>query len=332
MQSARPNTMNRESLLHAHSIPGMIEPIEAEILYELSQSVDIGKEECVVELGAFFGKSTAYIAEGIKQSTGFKAHKLDQPPLVTYDLFSTSTLPGAGFPDFVTSFARRGGVDEKLSQNNNRLYFKAVCEHYLSQYIDEGVAKLVEAPLSRSYHHDARRISMMHIDSPKHYEELRFAMYRFFPSLTVNAHILFQDFFYHWSSGIIAAIELLIKKEYLEPIKTAASTLACRAKRPLTLEAISEVDMILSNKNERPSLIRSAVSRFQEFRMDRKDYFLPRLVAALLQCYHETGDHVNCAAATSDYLMLLRSSQNYETLLSDYRDLVSNNFSIREFY
>ena len=54
----------------AKKIPGMIEPIEQSMLFELAQNVQLSSNDYIVEFGTFFGRNTYCLSSGFlkKQS------------------------------------------------------------------------------------------------------------------------------------------------------------------------------------------------------------------------------------------------------------------------
>ena len=83
-------------------IPGMIEPIERELLYRLAKELSFTDGDCAVEFGAFFGKSTAFIAQGLSEQSTCK------PILYVYDSFGCDSR--GSFRPLVLQFAEAGGV------------------------------------------------------------------------------------------------------------------------------------------------------------------------------------------------------------------------------
>ena len=48
----------------AMAIPGMIEHIEQKNLFDSVRSLKLEKDDCLIEFGSFFGRSTFCISEG----------------------------------------------------------------------------------------------------------------------------------------------------------------------------------------------------------------------------------------------------------------------------
>ena len=49
----------------ANNIPGMIELVEREMLFNQAREISLLETDCVVEFGSFFGRSTNCIAQGL---------------------------------------------------------------------------------------------------------------------------------------------------------------------------------------------------------------------------------------------------------------------------
>lgn len=92
-------------------VPGMIEPVECNLLRRLARECLFGEDDCAVEFGAFFGKSTSFIAQGLSENRTYAR------TFYVYDCFACDRK-GSFFPTsfnlriqgaFVTYYATRVG-------------------------------------------------------------------------------------------------------------------------------------------------------------------------------------------------------------------------------
>lgn len=107
-----------------NKVPGMTEPVEQKMLYEISKNVQLNSGDVFYEFGPFFGRSTYYMADGLRVNTnkgsGNKIH--------TYDVFA---CPADGFfAPHVHSLAKASSVSHLLVENEGVLDFSKVFEHY----------------------------------------------------------------------------------------------------------------------------------------------------------------------------------------------------------
>jgi hypothetical protein len=154
-------------------IPGMIEPIEQAVLQTLAREIIFLDGECAVEFGTFFGRSTACIASGLKENKSFEVNSV----LYAFDSFECD-LAG-GFYTHVISHANNSNLGDLLVKSGNKVSFLPIFEKFLNYYISEGIVCPVKKELKDSFPKDTA-IKLMHIDSPKFYDDFKFILYRFF--------------------------------------------------------------------------------------------------------------------------------------------------------
>jgi hypothetical protein len=311
----------RVNFQRVESIPGMIEPCEAELLYKISQSLDFARGDSVVEFGAFFGRSTNCIAQGLSDNKTFDTHSA----FYSYDSFECDE--GGGFARHVLAL---GGetASELVSRNEKKINFFPVFEHYLADYIETGLLVPVVAQLQNSYP-KSKRIVMMHVDSPKFYQEFKVVLFRFLPLVKAGSPILFQDFFYQWSASLIAVVSLMIERGDIEIVQSAASTLLCRTCREITLEDVCEIDLSMRDQAI-PSLIDAAMQSVGSKKIDRIEHFFPRLTLAKIQFLIERRRYGDAAKALANY----RNSGGKinKFILNDLTELIKYRFSLRRLY
>ena len=93
--------MNNEE---AERIPGMIELTEREMLFERAREVALEDEDCVVEFGAFFGRSTNCIAQGLSKNLSLSTKNF----FYTYDSFECDV--NGWFAPHVRAYADNANV------------------------------------------------------------------------------------------------------------------------------------------------------------------------------------------------------------------------------
>lgn len=311
------------NLSDSNNIPGMIEPAEQQMLFNLASKVELSQGDCFVEFGTFFGRSTYCIAEGLKANQYLdSSHTLH-----AYDSFKCDEK--GGFAACVHQFAKIGNIADKLTRYETKIGFRKVFEHYLSGPLSEGLVTVVEAELRDSQPPETP-ILLMHIDSPKYYAEFKTVLYRFFPKLKKGAVIIFQDYFYHWSATLIAATQMLVETGMIKLHYSVSSSMVVEVLEPITLEAVQRVDQAIENADIVP-LINRAIVACNEMTIDRKEQFLPRLQLSKVQYLWESKDFSQAAVEFKSFLFSSGGYVNQFTL-DDMFELMNHGFSIRELY
>lgn len=309
------------SVIHSSAIPGMIEPIEQSVLRQLAADIDFNDNDIAVEFGAFLGRSTACIAEGLISNKSFNGK------LYTYDSFQCAI--NGGFYPHVISHCKNSSVSHLIKKNGNFIDFQPVFDHFLEYYINNQLVVPVKTELNQSTPENMQ-ISLMHIDSPKFYEEFKIVFYRFFPKLRVGAYIIFQDFFYQWSASLIAVCGLLLKSGHISFVKSAASSLICKYEKPFTSQDICEIDLIMSDKKNIPILISSVADFIKDFDIDRKDSFYPRLTLAKFQWLFENSEFNSAREELIRYFN--GGGRVNNSIINDFFDLLNSGFTMRNLY
>jgi len=307
--------------LDPNAIPGMIEPVERRLLYRLGSELPFEDGECGVEFGAFFGRSTAFLSLGLGARSG------GSPPLFVYDSFGCDT--GGSFRPHVLSFAEAGGVRHLVQESHGRVDFFPVFSFYLKSMIESGAVVATRSELADS-RPPIQPIRLMHIDSPKLYVDFKPILFRFFPRLKLGAAIVFQDFFYHWSATLIAAVGALLRFGFLEFRETAATSLVCTLVRELDEKAAAEVDLAMSSDINLLAFMDYAIEACSRMSVDRPETFLARLQLAKLQWFMERGDGARAAEVVTRFFQSGGSLN--QTVFSDFIELMSNSFSMEKLY
>jgi hypothetical protein len=304
-------------------IPGMIEPIEQELLETLARGINFDNSDCVVEFGSFFGRSTACISAGLEANESFdKSSKF-----YAYDAFKCEKS-GWFYPNLL-SHAKKNNVERLLETDGNTVNFFPIFEKYLSHYISSGILFPEIKELKNSFP-KGQIIKLMHIDSPKFYSDFKFILYRFFPHLKEGSFVVFQDFFYHWSPELIAICGMLVKNGFLKCVTSAASSLLCIVEKPFNSNQINEIDLAMSAGNDVPELIDFSIEMVKEIEVDRGKIFQPRLLLAKIQWLYESGRRMDAVKEFANYL---NSGNVFSSrTLNEFLELMSHGFSLRDLY
>jgi len=305
-------------------IPGMIEPIEQQTLYGLASQISLRPEDQMVEFGCFFGRSTECIAQGLRDNPESKTSNR----LYAFDSFDCATQ--GGFSVHVNAFAKSGDVASLLIVDEDRIDFYPIFENYLKNMIANGTVRAIRAEIRDSELGDIQQIALMHIDSPKFYEELRFLLARFFPRLRDGALVVFQDFYYHWSATLIAAVEAMREMGVLTYHLSAASSLVTQVNSPVDSRVLTELDRHLSDPAKVNHLIMKAISASETIQTDRPDVFLPRL---WLAAYQNLWEQKKTSEATDLIAKFFGSGGKLiQPVLDDYLEMMRSGFSVRKLY
>jgi predicted O-methyltransferase YrrM len=306
------------------AIPGMIEPIEQQTLYGLASQLSLRPEDQMVEFGSFFGRSTECLAQGLSDNPQRKASN----QLHAYDSFGCAAQ--GGFAVHVNAFAQSGNVSNLLVEDGERLNFYPVFEHYLAERIESALVCPAQNEIRDSEAGEIRQIALMHIDSPKFYDELRYLLERFFPRLRDGALVVFQDFFYHWSATLIAAVEAMRQMHILEYHLSAASSLVTQVNRTINAEVIAELDSQMANPAQVTQLILNAIEASKKIQIDRPEIFIPRL---WLAAYQHLWEQHKSEDATDLIVKFFGSGEKLaQPVLNDYLEMMRFGFSIRKLY
>lgn len=115
-------------MININKIPGMIEPIEQNLLLNLASTTDFSRG-VIVEFGTYFGKSTACLLNGAIQNPSLKKNKIH---LYSYDSFQAKI--GGGFDKYIFRDAKKSNLWNALFIDNNKVNFRSIYDYYLSSY------------------------------------------------------------------------------------------------------------------------------------------------------------------------------------------------------
>lgn len=302
--------------LNFNLVPGMTEPAEQKMLYELARIIKLKDDDVIYEFGPFFGRSTYYLAKGLENN----ANKQKSNTIHTYDMFQCPI--DNNLAPHIYKHARAASVTNLLEEVNGNLRFIKVFEHYLQEFISTGIVKCHTKSLEESYP-EKGNIALIHIDSPKRYEDFKYILFRFFPLLRKGSIVIFQDYFYHWSGSLVSAVQLLSEMGILKLSFSAATSLVTEVLEQPDLKLLSELALKLNDK-DMPVIIDRAINAISSIKIDRRDHFQPRLNLAKIQLLMASG---NYSKASQEINILLNANKMNLSHHFHLSELIGQNFS-----
>ena len=307
-----------------NDIPGMIESIEQEMLIELAETVKLDKNDLIIEFGSFFGRSTYCLASGLK----YNRSSSPSNKIIAFDSFMCRK-DGSFYPH-VMNCAKLGKVEKLIKYENNDIDFESIFKHFLNNEITNNLVKVEKVELKNTYPIENSNIALMHIDSPKFYDELKYVFFRFFPKLKLGSIIVFQDYFYHWSATLIAAVQQLKKLNIISFEYSKASSLCIKVIKVPTKDDLLFIDNEMKSNNAIIDLLDNSINQINEYPIDRESKFVHRLYLAKIQFLWEIRDFEEATFILSNIFKNNKSlSQNF---VDDYLELMKYGFSIRSLY
>lgn len=267
------------------SIPGMIEPVEQDLLTDLAENLVLGPGDVVCEIGSYLGRSARCLAEGLLANRTLNLPQRASAALHAYDVFACEA--DGPLARHLMRDVERAGLTGLLLREGGRIDFSGVFDHHM-RGLPDGLLDRHQSTLANATHRGGA-IALMHIDAPKWYPEFRQLLKAFGPHLKAESYLVLQDCFYHWSAELIAALQVCMDLGLVEPLETAATSLLMRARAPVTPAALAAINGEMAAARV-PELIGRAITRFAEFEVDRPEIFLSRLYLAAAQHCIERGD------------------------------------------
>ena len=306
----------------ANSIPGMIEIVEQKNLFDIVSNLNLEKEDCLIEFGAFFGRSTYCISEGLVSNSSKIKNKI-----YAYDSFSCEE--NGTFSKYVFEHAKRNNYINLIKTKNGMVDFYDVFYNYLKNYILCDLIQPMKLQLHNSKPPLNSKIAFMHIDSPKFYDELKFIFQNFFPYMKINSPIIFQDYFYHWSATLIASVQYLIQLKKMSILNTAASSLTVIYNKPVLNSELDILEKKMQDLDFILKMIDDAILSTNNYTVERASIFVPRLLLAKFQILWENQLYQR---ATNFLFNYVKRNKIHENLLSDFYDLMKEGNSMRQKY
>ena len=303
-------------MINIEKIPGLIEPVEQNMLINLASNADLSKG-VIVEFGTYFGKSTACLINGILKNSSAISKKIH---LYSYDAFEASI--GDDLYKLVLYHAKISKLENALSIDNSKINFRNIYNYFLGSY-EEKIIKTTEIQIKnlKKFNHN---IQLIFIDCPKTFKNFIYILDNFFPLLNVNSTLMFQDYFFHWSSSLIAFVQLLLNDKKIEIKATAASSLVVKLVDKIDPVYIKKIKDLI-RKNDLNLLIQQSRNNFSLNNMDRYYQFYPRLILAHLEyAYNNSPKDVG---GIMKFYLSDKKCVNLNTI-NDLSDLISHKFII----
>jgi hypothetical protein len=312
--------------MNFENIPGMIEPIEQELLYRVSKNLDLSEKKTIVELGSFFGKSTNAIIQGLNENISNNESR----PFLVYDNFEC--IDGGSFAPHVKGYAKKFQCEHLLKISNSKINFLDIFKFYTNKKYKN--LKIHQEELTNSVYTEKEKISFIFIDSPKFYSEFYFVLKNFFVNLEIGSKVIFQDFFYHWSGSVIAAIEIMFQNKLISFQETAATSLLVSVEKKIDQNVIYNIDLIFKNSKQ-SQLIDKIYQRLSSEKIDRHNYFLNRLLIAKIQTMVFEEENMEDAKKFSNHIFkqFFEVDPRIAKMLSDdLNGLLKFNFNLYDLY
>ena len=309
----------------AMAIPGMIEHIEQKNLFDSVRSLKLEKDDCLIEFGSFFGRSTFCISEGAYKNPSFnKSNKL-----YAYDSFECHS--DGGFYEVLISEVKKNKLEKYITKKGQLIDFSNVFSFYLKDYIKTDFIEMMKFDLNNSLPPKNKKVSFLHIDSPKFYKELKVIFGKFFPILKNDAIVIFQDYFYHWSATIIASIQFLIIEGVLQIQNSAASSLLTKIKQNIDFKKIETLKKNMESLDFILEMLDKAILNTNNYKIDRPQLFVPRLLLARFQLLWENKQYDR---ASNFFFNNLKKNKHLlnDMVVNDFQEMMKKGFSIRENY
>ena len=215
-------------------------------------------------------------------------------------------------------------LENALFIDHNKVNFRAIYDYYLSSY-EEKIIKTTEINI-KDLKIFNENIELMFVDCPKTFKNFVYIWENFFTKLNLNSTIVFQDYFFPWSSSLIAFIQLLLNDKKIEVNATAASSLVVKLIDKIDTSYIKKIMEIMKDNNLY-LLIQQSRNNFNNDNMDRYYQFFPRLILAQLEYAYNNN---NKSAEINDVMKFFYSDKNFINLptLYDLSELISKKFNI----
>ncbi|MFC7460056.1 hypothetical protein [Hydrogenophaga defluvii] len=296
-----------------------------DLLYDVGLSRKLHANEVICEFGAYFGRSTCSLAQGLIDG---EIEYLDRrtPPLHTYDIFSCRE--SSYFSQYVLADAASIQSSHLLERTFNRVSWLKLFERCTAD-LPDGLLAYHVCELKNAEPPDAIIAGVL-FDAPKWFQEYIQILEKFGPKMRIGCLIVFQDYFYHWSATVIAAIQIMMDRGLIEPQETAASSLLVKVVRKISIQEIQEIkeDFQSCDVVEK---ISASIAYFDSFEINQRDRFFSRLELAAIQYLMERG----MADVAKERLATLKRKAGNSlspSVVKDFQDLQSHNFSLRSVY
>ena len=296
----------------------MIDKYEQKMLINLASEINLNKGN-IVELGTFFGKSTACLINGILKNQTYK----NNISLFSYDKFFADK--NSIFGHYVIQHAKKANLYNALEFKKNFIYFENIFSFFTAGY-ENKVLKTHSVEINKMKEFK-KKIILLFIDSPKSFLDTKKVLECFFDKVIYNGIIIFQDFFYHLSAEYIAIVTLLLKLKKIEIISTCATSLIVKKIDNISKKDLKINLLKLQKKKNFYLEIDEIKYLLKNVKIDRHPLFYPRLIVAQIQnCFKEKKYNT-----LSIYTKEL-TSNNYlsSSVTLDLLDLINHKFLIKK--
>ena len=212
------------------------------------------QNQSIIEFGCFMGKSTLAMAKSLQNNN---------TPLCIVDGFRTEVK--SSFSKHVNSACSFYSLKPEIIKHCGKEFidfkksFETVMKSIGGKYLNFNSFYYREdyvAGLIHDFHlaQNVSSIGLLHIDLAKNWQQLSSIISSCSPYIIKGTNIIFQDFYYHWSSSIIQGIALLEWQGYIEFKSTAASSMACEVLKPIDTNILMSISHDLEEKDNQKKL------------------------------------------------------------------------------
>ena len=300
-------------------IPGQIEKSERKLLFDLASSIALGPDDTIVEFGTLFGRSTACLINGVLAQ---KLPKRGSPYIHAFDGFSYPQ--SHDLHRYVKARAEERNLGHLLRKTPETVNFKLFYDHFVGAAEAEGILKTTESNIANAKN-DLKSIALMHIDAPKDYDDFRPLLLNFFPSLRRGAVVIFQDYFFQWSAGLIGGVQVLIDAGFIAPRCSAATSMVADVCGTFDTANVQQLDMTYQ-QTPLQNLIERAIATSRSFAVTDREIYAPRLALAKMQYLWSQRDY---RSAAQGFTQLISEGQLSVRVLEDFLALLAVNFDAK---
>ena len=226
---------------------------------------------------------------------------------------------------------KKNNLLDLIKYEEEYLDFLNIFKHYMKKHINLNFVECMQFDLKNYFPKSNSDIKLIHIDSPKFFDEFVIICERFFPLLNQKSIIIFQDYFFHWSATLIGSVQFLIEKNFLSILHSSASSLTTIVSKNINIKIIEELKKNMENTEFVLEMIDKAILNTNNYKIDRPHDFVPRLLIARFQFLWSKKLYDKATAFLFNYVKRNHSRLNQNTL-NDFSDLMKNGFSIRKLY
>lgn len=221
---------------------------DIEINNIIRRSSELHKNDVVLDLGPFLGGSTTAIILGLKQTE----HQGESNSIHCYDRFELEKSSTLG------KIVLNQMTGSKHESNHNIINFLPLFEENIHKQIKgtpislevaRGEIQNLKSLLIKPKKN--QRVGLIHVDLPKSWKGLKPIMEEMFTRCIDKTIILWQDYFYHYSSDLIITCSWLLENKLLRLNRIAHTTLDTTLIRNLSIAELDELEDIIYSQEKR---------------------------------------------------------------------------------